>query len=209
MGAIFDPNFWNGLDKEGLKNQKFVIRSDEDLPSHVVSIPQGVTIANIVFRYSDRPEKTRCIKCGMKRHKNGAVIALSSGDLALIGSKCGPDYFGVDEWRRAESAFLQAKKRSESLRWADEFIQNYKNIFDSLISIREFLRSFEMKSKVISDFFGVQSYQRIRDICVKNAGELAYDQKIESVEKIEAIRMSKRRPDDDGNYLGIIPLTQV
>jgi hypothetical protein len=209
MGAIFDANFWQDLDADGLKHQKFVIRSEEDLPQHVDSIPSGVTIANIVVKYFNRAEKTRCIRCGMKRHRNGAVIALTNGDLALIGSKCGPDYFGKEEWGRAESAFIGAQKRGEGLRWADTFIENYETIKNSLILFRKLFSDFEAKSKLISDFFGTSDYFAIRNLCVRNGGALVFERRIESEQRIAALKQAKAKPDENGFFYDSVSLGRL
>jgi hypothetical protein len=105
------------------------------LVNHILA---GVDVVRIVntYSYSRWPsDKAYCAKCEGKRHKHGFTAELDDGTLALLGSNCGEQLWGLS-WKEAHGRFKEELDRAGTILGFDRMVPELRSIREALESWR-------------------------------------------------------------------------
>ena len=176
--SAFSGRFWLGLSENELQNYQFVIDDPTVWPDIQEALPTGTKLVSIVHKYNFKSHKLKCIHCSKTLHNKGALVLLSNGRFARIGSTCGPKVF-PDEWHEAESQFEQARDISETRRRIAELIERVPLAIEHLRRLRP---SFKEAERLLGSFarvLGGLDYGKIRTQVDKQDGNLFVERIVE------------------------------
>ncbi len=154
-------------------------------------IPAGVDVVRIVntYSYSLWPsDKAYCAKCEGKRHKHGFTAELDDGTLALLGSRCGEQLWGLS-WKEAHGRFKEELDRAGTILGFDRMVPELRSIREALEGWRPavaciakhqqtFIRQhsywfYELRSAAVRHDQRLVIHESVRD----HAGEAEYERR--------------------------------